>query len=88
MRLVAYAIMGQLVWRSFGHFVQKPWLLALCCVGFSGLYGLSDEIHQFYVPGRSADPYDLIADISGAAISVLLIFFSNLPRQYPKRAFR
>ncbi|MGH8500091.1 MAG: VanZ family protein, partial [Methylococcales bacterium] len=47
----AYALLGLLAWRSFGHFVQKRSVLALCCVAFCGLYGLSDEVHQFFVPG-------------------------------------
>lgn len=71
--LGAYAILGLFAWRSFRHFVQKRSLLVFCCAGFSGLYGLSDEIHQFYVPGRFADPFDLIADFIGAMTSVLLI---------------
>jgi VanZ family protein len=75
LHVAAYAVMGLLAWRSFRHFVQEKPALALCCIGFCGLYGLSDEVHQFYVPGRSASPYDLIADIVGAMVSVLLIRF-------------
>jgi VanZ family protein len=30
-------------------------------------YGLLDEVHQAFVPGRDADPYDLLADAVGAA---------------------
>lgn len=29
-------------------------------------YGVSDEVHQMFVPGRSADAADLIADAIGA----------------------
>ncbi|MGH8551576.1 MAG: VanZ family protein [Methylococcales bacterium] len=73
MHLFFYALMGLLAWRSFGHFLQKRSLLALYCIGFCGLYGLSDEVHQFFVPGRTADSFDLIADITGATISVSVI---------------
>ena len=43
------------------------------------VYGFSDEFHQLYVPGRSADMYDLAADAAGALLFVLLakIFFNN-----------
>ena len=40
------------------------------------MWGLGDEIHQAFVPNRSADPYDLLADalgsISGAALRLWL----------------
>jgi VanZ family protein len=29
-------------------------------------YGATDEVHQLFVPGRSADLYDLMADAGGA----------------------
>jgi VanZ family protein len=32
------------------------------------VYGVSDEVHQYFVPGRSADPLDLAVDAVGAAI--------------------
>lgn len=35
---------------------------------FAGIYGLSDETHQLFVPNRSFDLLDLAADIIGAAI--------------------
>jgi VanZ family protein len=38
----------------------------------AGLYGISDEIHQYFVPGRSADVMDVAADFVGAAWGVLL----------------
>ncbi|MBE0584100.1 MAG: VanZ family protein, partial [Desulfofustis sp.] len=37
------------------------WLVCLC-------YGLSDELHQSFVPGREASFGDLLADGIGAAI--------------------
>jgi VanZ family protein len=29
-------------------------------------YGATDEVHQLFVPGRSGDVYDLMADAAGA----------------------
>jgi len=29
-------------------------------------YAVTDEVHQMFVPGRSADVYDLLADAAGA----------------------
>ena len=33
-------------------------------------YGVTDEFHQSFVPGRSADLQDLYADMAGAALGV------------------
>ncbi|MFZ5862226.1 MAG: VanZ family protein [Nitrospirota bacterium] len=35
-------------------------------ITMTALYGLSDEIHQSFVPGRSMDTWDLAADTVGA----------------------
>jgi VanZ family protein len=37
-------------------------------VGLGALYGASDELHQLFVPPRSADPVDWLADVTGAAL--------------------
>jgi len=36
---------------------------------YSILFALSDEIHQYFVPGRLSDPMDFVADILGVLIS-------------------
>jgi VanZ family protein len=38
----------------------------LLLVLVSSLYGVIDELHQFYVPGRDCNPWDWIADTLGA----------------------
>lgn len=44
-----------------------------CWIAFvaAALFGASDEWHQAYVPGRSADFDDWIADVVGAGAAVL-----------------
>jgi VanZ family protein len=39
------------------------WLIAT-------LYGVSDEIHQLYVPGRNSELRDLVNDAAGALVAV------------------
>jgi VanZ family protein len=38
-----------------------PWV-------FAALYGITDEFHQWFVPGRSCDILDWLADTSGAGL--------------------
>ena len=69
----AYALLAWLAARAFATLALKPsagwvpWAAAL----FAALYGLSDELHQSFVPGRSAEAWDLVADTIGAAIGAL-----------------
>jgi VanZ family protein len=39
----------------------------------ASLYGITDEWHQSFVPARSPDFWDWVADTTGAVIAVLLI---------------
>ncbi|NIW80004.1 MAG: VanZ family protein, partial [Calditrichae bacterium] len=39
------------------------------------VYGISDEYHQSFVPGRFADVVDALADTLGIIIGVLLFRF-------------
>ena len=60
------------IWRS-NESVRAPirfWIPVL----FALLYGLSDEIHQIYVPERSFDWMDLLADGVGATIVQVPLF--------------
>ena len=38
-------------------------LLTIVC---ATVYGISDEFHQWFVPGRTADVHDVMADAIGA----------------------
>ncbi len=44
--------------------------LALLAFGLALLYGISDEFHQSFVPGRVPDALDLISDGLGAALAL------------------
>lgn len=44
-------------------------------VVFAALYGLSDEIHQYFVPNRWFDPLDLAANTFGAVLAQLLLCY-------------
>ncbi|MCH7579434.1 MAG: VanZ family protein [Chloroflexi bacterium] len=48
------------------------WVPVSIAFALAVLYGVGDEIHQAYVPGRVASELDLVADGIGAAIGVSL----------------
>ena len=41
-------------------------------------YGLTDEFHQRFVPGRTADVRDLAADTIGALFGILLVWACSI----------
>lgn len=70
---LAYATLAAAVLFS-RHPVAKGKELAtaLFTIAFCTLYGLSDEFHQQFVVGRQPSLGDIIADVSGATLLVLL----------------
>jgi VanZ family protein len=66
----AYALLGFLFFRalSAGRLAKNRNLSLILSIIFAGLYGLSDEIHQSFVPGRSAEAADALADLLGGCL--------------------
>ncbi len=48
---------------------HRRWLWALAGVM---IFGVCDEVLQFFNPARTFDPYDWIADVSGAILALAL----------------
>jgi VanZ family protein len=67
LHVAAYALLGFLVFRalSTGRLASNPTMSFIISTLFAGLYGLSDEFHQSFVPGRSPEATDVLADLIG-----------------------
>ena len=52
----------------------KKYFLAAALI-ISSIYGLLDEIHQSFVPGRNNEFLDWVADSLGAAAGVFIVFY-------------
>jgi len=60
-------------------------LTGLGVVLFCLLFGISDELHQCFIPGRSCSIGDLLADTAGAVIVVSLWFYFRTKVDTDKR---
>lgn len=66
---VGYAVLSLLVVRALtgNRWTGVTWRVALSAVLVSTAYGISDEWHQSFVPGREPDPLDVLVDAAGAS---------------------
>lgn len=53
--------------------VRVSWLAVLLAVACASLYGVTDELHQYFVPGRACDPADWLVDTCGAVLGAMLL---------------
>jgi len=69
----AYGLLGILFYRAYRSRWPSAsgWTMANASLLSAAFYGLTDEIHQYFVPGRSADPWDWLADTVGAMLGVV-----------------
>ena len=67
--LALWALRGGGLAATSGHF--------LCAFAIAGLYAISDEVHQYFVPGRNPRSLDVGFDLLGAFL-VLLVMGSVL----------
>lgn len=72
-----YAIFGFLLLRALDSSKDrfKGYNLRTIAVVLAVLYGISDELHQYFVPGRFTELGDLISDGLGAYVGQL--FFKS-----------
>lgn len=72
---VEFATLGLLLGRIWYSIIERKGFLAFSVrVLLAGvIFGGADEIHQAFVPGRTPDWMDLMFDIAGILISLLII---------------
>jgi VanZ family protein len=71
---IGYALLALVLLRAFarGRLSGITWSGGLAAIVLATMYGVSDEWHQSFVPGRSPDSYDVVADCVGATTGVAL----------------
>lgn len=77
---VVYAVLGVLVARAAEVIPRRVALLAAVVLGVS-LFGAIDEWHQGFIPGRSPDVRDWMADSAGGLVGATGLTFRARRRQ-------
>lgn len=71
LHVIGYAGLGVLALRAFhGELTPLPPKTTLLAGLSVGLWGVSDEYHQSFVPGRDASAWDVAADAVGFLVAV------------------
>ena len=70
---VEYAVLGGLCYRAFrwGLSEQMAARALIIAIVTASLYGVTDEVHQLFVPFRESSWQDWLADTIGAVIGAL-----------------
>ena len=73
---VAYAVLGVLLVWALAARRRVTAKLVMYAVAITCLYAISDELHQLFIPGRSAEVRDVAIDTLGGAIGVSVAAWS------------
>jgi VanZ family protein len=82
LHVVQYSILGFLMARAFFtlHPRRSQAVLFMISLIISVLFAFSDEIHQFFVPGRTASVTDVMADGVGVLMGAMSYWVLNVAR--------
>lgn len=77
--MVEYAILSFLLYQALNSSFENKHRgkIVLLAILLTILYGISDEFHQSFVPTRSSDIYDVVANASGSIIMQGLIYIKG-----------
>ena len=68
-----YALLGMLCLQPAYVLVHRVPRAAFWSWCATALYAVTDEIHQYFVPGRSCEVRDMLIDAIGAALGILCL---------------
>lgn len=69
-----YFVLGALTFAAAVTFYKYKFLIrSLVAFVFCVLYSISDEVHQYFVPGRACRMFDIFVDSCGSLIAIILL---------------
>ena len=66
----AYAVLAWTTWWALGAWLRVPSARAISACAIASAYGVFDEWHQHFVPGRHASLIDVTLDVAGAVLGI------------------
>ena len=84
--MAEYAVLGALVITTLDSMKKPLKHRYFAAFAVSALYASTDEFHQYFVPGRSAEIKDVAIDCAGVLVGILLyLLITRIIREVKKR---
>ncbi len=80
MHAVVYFVLGIFTQLTMLGVVRGKLLSGFATFIFCVTYGITDEIHQLFVPGRAFQFSDLVMDAAGATVAITLVLLVHIVR--------
>ena len=72
--IAEFTILGVLLMLAFETVMLRQYLRVILAVAVGVIYGVSDEIHQLFVDGRTFQMNDILFDALGVTVGVAVTF--------------
>ena len=82
--ITVFFVLGVLIFRAFHRKEELEvfrWKRVFLAVAIVMMYGISDELHQGFVPGRTLDVFDMLADVIGGLLAAGVLFAHDARRR-------
>ena len=70
--MTEYAILSICIYIWLGLWKSEWWKKCLAAFCIAALYAVSDEVHQYFVPGRAGRVSDVLIDSAGALLGLFI----------------
>ncbi len=77
LHFMVFGVLAFLMARSFkkSRFKLVNKYYHILAILFSSMYGVIDEYHQYFVPGRFSTVGDWVADLLGAIVFIIIFYY-------------
>jgi len=72
--MIEYGIFALLLYRALRAYEMNKTKAVILSILFAGIYGLTDEFHQSFTPGRESRIRDVAFDTIGASLAMLAVW--------------
>ena len=81
----AYFVLSILIYFLLSEFIHIKYKIVFLSIFLCMFFSVLDELHQYFVPGRSARIFDVLIDTGGATLGCIInIFFTFLKNKLIK----
>lgn len=75
-----YAMLGVATMYAIFDYFKRKYISIPISLIIAAIYATTDEIHQYFVPGRYGTPMDVLIDSCGAITGILIAYFVFIKR--------